>query len=74
LREFAESAEAGVVDENVDCETFALQLIEKELWGGRLSEIQRIRPDSHSETLKFIRDLLSQSAREKMTLTTRAVS
>ena len=34
-----------------------LQLIEKELWGGRLSEIQRIRPDCHSETLQFIRDL-----------------
>ena len=32
LREFAEGAEAGVVDKNVNGDALALQLIEEEFW------------------------------------------
>jgi hypothetical protein len=40
LREFAEGSEAGVVDEDVDGDAFALELVEEELGCGSLGEIE----------------------------------
>ena len=57
LRELAEGAEARVVDEDVDGDAFALQLIEEKLRRGRCGEIEGDGLDRDAVSLQFGGDL-----------------
>ena len=57
LREFAEGSEAGVVDEDVDGDAFALELVEEKLGRGWLGEIEGDGLDRDALRLQFGGDL-----------------
>ena len=51
------AAEAGVVDENVDGDALALQLVEQKLWRRRCGEIEGDGLDRDAVSLQFVGDL-----------------
>ena len=57
LREFSEGAEAGIVDQNVDGNTFGLQLIEENFRGEGSGQIEGHSLDCDSLCSQFGREL-----------------